>query len=186
MISAACGATGISACQLAQAWGWKVAAIVGSNLKVDFLKKELNIQAFSYKGKDTNDLIKEISESYPYGFDVYFDNVGGEILDGMLSLMKNYGVIVSCGSLNIYNKELKNEYKNMWQLILKRLRLEGFIVYDYQKEYINAYNEIWELIKEGRFKFFEDMKQGGVEMCPIMMENFYKGENIGKYYLKII
>uniref|UniRef100_A0A6B2LLK5 Alcohol dehydrogenase-like C-terminal domain-containing protein n=1 Tax=Arcella intermedia TaxID=1963864 RepID=A0A6B2LLK5_9EUKA len=171
---------------MAKAWGFQVGGIVGTEEKAAQLKKLIEIDyVFSYKNKQKGALEQEIKERIPSGVDIYFDNVGGEMLDIMLSQMKNFGVVIACGAISTYDGNLGYEFKNMWRVILARLRVEGFVVYDYKEENGNALDEIKRLIEEGKFKFIADERVGGVELAPSLFKDFYEGKNLGKFYLKI-
>lgn len=112
LISAAGGATGSAACQLARAWGHEVVGISGGKEKCQLLKEAIGIEVYDYKGCEDREtslrnLKKALSEKYPGGFDIYFDNVGGAQLDLGIELLKQNSLIVACGAISIYDSQLK-------------------------------------------------------------------------------
>ena len=101
LVSTAAGATGIMVCQLAKAWGMNVVGMAGADNKCEWLEKELGIRCINYKAAGAK-LRDEIKKACPKGVDVYFDNVGGEMLDTVFTVMNDFGRIVGCGAISGY------------------------------------------------------------------------------------
>jgi hypothetical protein len=183
-ISAASGAVGSIAGQLAKIHGCKVAGCAGSDEKVRLLKKEFGYHAaFNYR--DSESLPKSIAAICPKGIDVNFENVGGAILEAALWNMRIYGRIVLCGMVANYNDE-KNEPgpRGMMSIIGKRLTMRGFIVTDHPeacREYVSKASD-W--LAEGKLKYRETITKG-IENAPAAFINMLKGGNIGKQIVQL-
>lgn len=153
LISAAAGATGIAAGQIAKLLGCKVVGIAGSDEKCKMITTELGFDgAINYK--TTQDLLAEINNHFPNGVDVYFDNVGGKTLDAALVAMKNFGRVVCCGAISVYNNDLDKGdiegIKNYVHIVTKRLKLEGFIVSDFLPKWGEARSKLVEWMTSGK------------------------------------
>lgn len=184
VVSGAAGATGSIVCQLAKARGCKVIGIAGTEEKckvvVDDFKAD---KCINYK---TGDITKEINDFFPDGVDVYFDNVGGQILDDMFPLMKNFGRIVGCGAISSYNESKEEKYglKNYSYVVMKRLQYKGFIVSDFGKDFGEGAKELMKLYKEGNLTFKED-RVDGIENAAKAWIRLFNGDNIGKIIVKV-
>ena len=183
-ISAASGAVGSIAGQLAKIHGCKVTGCAGSDEKVRLLKKEFGYHAaFNYR--DSESLPKSIAAICPKGIDVNFENVGGAILEAALWNMRIYGRIVLCGMVANYNDE-KNEPgpRGMMSMIGKRLTMRGFIVADHPeacREYVSKASA-W--LAEGKLKYRETITKG-IENAPAAFIDMLKGGNIGKQIVQL-
>jgi NADPH-dependent curcumin reductase CurA len=183
-VSAASGAVGSVAGQLARIHGCRVTGCSGSDEKVRLLKKEFGYHAaFNYRKSES--LPKSIAEVCPKGIDVNFENVGGAILEAALWNMRIYGRIVLCGMVANYNDE-KSEPgpRGMMSIIGKRLTMRGFIVADHPgpcKEYV-AKASAW--IAEGKLTYRETVSRG-IENAPAAFIDMLKGGNIGKQIVQV-
>ena len=124
---------------------------------------------------------------FPEGIDVYFDNVGGEILDLALSKLRRYARVVCCGRISTYKDSLKTqEYqlKNWHKVGSNRAKMEGFFIYDFEAQFAEAKKEMIGWIKEGRLKYQEDILQG-LEKMPEALNRLFEGKNIGKQLVKV-
>ena len=120
------------------------------------------------------------------GVDIYFDNVGGEILDAVLARIRRKARIVICGAISQYNAtEAVQGPKNYLSLLVNRARMEGMVVFDYADRYPVAVAELAGYLKDGRLKSREDVVRGGVEAFPATLLKLFSGENFGKLVLQL-
>jgi len=185
LVSGAAGATGSLVGQIAKAKGAKkVIGIAGGADKVKHLTEVLKFDAgIDYKNED---VAKRIKEEAPEGVNVYFDNVGGKILEASIANMKFKGRIVCCGSISNYNAT-KDEYQtvnNLFRLTTKSLRMEGFIVTDFLKEWGTGRQELLEMWQKGQIQSVEDIQEGW-ENIPKTFFRLFKGENTGKQLARL-
>ena len=184
VVSGAAGATGSVAGQIAKIKGAaKVVGIAGGEAKCKWLTEELGFDiAIDYKSENVKD---ELSKHCPNGIDIFFDNVGGEILDAALINMANNGRIVLCGGISAYNEtELPPGPSNYMQLVIRRCTMAGFIVLDYLDQAPKAYSDILGWIADGSLKHAEDIQEG-IENTPKTFLRLFEGKNRGKQLLKI-
>lgn len=184
VVSGAAGATGSVAGQIAKIKGAsKVVGIAGGPEKCAWLTDELGFDsAIDYKSEDVGDRLRE---ECPEGIDIFFDNVGGEILDAALLNMAMNGRIVLCGGISSYNEtELPPGPRNYMQLVIRRCRMEGFIVIDYMDRAAEAIKELSAWIDSGKIKHGEDIQEG-IENTPKTFLRLFEGKNKGKQLLKI-
>jgi len=182
LISGAAGAVGSLAGQIAKIKGCKVIGIVGGEKKANYIIDELGFDgAIDYK-KDN--VIKDIKRECPKGIDVYFDNVGGKILDSALIYLRMNARIVICGAISQYNNVKAEGPNNYLSLLVNRATMKGMIVFDYAHKYSEAMKEISNWIEQGKIKSKEDIYYG--------IENFYEtflrlfnGDKLGKLVLQI-
>ncbi|MBA3750233.1 MAG: NADP-dependent oxidoreductase [Nitrosopumilus sp.] len=185
-ISAAAGAVGSIACQIAKIKGCHVVGSAGSDEKVNWLLDEVKLDyAFNYKTVGENNLSSELKKACPEGVDLYFDNVGGKHLEAALDNIKTFGRIVFCGMISQYNNTIPpTGPSNLFLAITNRIRLQGFIVrdhYDLQDEFHSSMSK-W--ISEGKIKWKETIIEG-LENAPKAFIGLFKGENFGKMLIKI-
>jgi NADPH-dependent curcumin reductase CurA len=111
-------------------------------------------------------LKEKLKEYFPKGIDVYFDNVGGEMLDEILMHIRDESRIIACGAISAYNQK-KEPYrlKNYSRIIIKRALIKGFLYFDYTKEFPQAIQELSLLVSEGKLKYTTDIRNG-IEECP--------------------
>ena len=185
LISAAAGAVGSIAGQIAKIKGCKVIGITGSEKKSNWLIDHLGFDAaINYKNKD---FYKNLKDACFNKIDVYFDNVGGNIFEKALFMMNLYGRIICCGAISQYDQSIPvNGPKGVPGLIVtKRLNLKGFIVLDFQKEYLRAEKQLIKWLKEKKIKSIEDIVYG-IEKTPSALIGLLNGTNIGKKLVKVI
>ena len=183
VVSGGAGAVGTVTGQIAKIKGCRVVGIAGGEEKCRYLVDELGFDAaIDYKSEDVRSALKE---HCPKGIDIYFDNVGGEILDAALSRLARGARIVICGAISQYNNEgpMKGP-SNYMSLLVNRARMEGFVVFDYADRYMDAAMEMAGWMMEGKLKSREDIVEG-FETFPETLLKLYKGENIGKLILKV-
>ncbi|XP_031378743.1 2-alkenal reductase (NADP(+)-dependent)-like [Punica granatum] len=181
-VSAACGAVGHLVGQFAKLAGCYVVGSAGSKEKVDLLKNKLGFdEAFNYK--EEQDLDAALRRYFPQGIDVYFENVGGKMLDAVLLNMRPHGRISVCGLISQYNTEPEGP-KNLMQIIYKRIRMEGFVVWDYTSLYPKFLDWVLPHIREGKIFCIEDITEG-LQSCPDALIGIYKGRNIGKQVIRV-
>jgi NADPH-dependent curcumin reductase CurA len=184
VVSGAAGAVGQTVGQLARIKGLRVVGIAGGVAKCDWVVKELGFDAcIDYKGGSVKDGLKE---HCPRGVDVYFDNVGGEILDTVLTRINRKARIVVCGAISQYNNTAPVQGpKNYLSLLVNRARMEGMVVFDYADRYPQAVAELAGYLKDGRLKSREDVVAGGVDAFPATLNKLFSGENFGKLVLSL-
>jgi NADPH-dependent curcumin reductase len=183
VVSGAAGATGSAVGQIAKIHGCRVIGIAGGAEKCRRLLEEYGFDgAVDYK----NDKVgKKLRELCPNGIDIFFDNVGGEILDAALARLAMRGRVVLCGAISRYNDAAQAPGpKNYVNLLSQRGRMEGFIVLDYFPRAAEAAAAISRWMKEGRFKDRVDVQEG-LENAPATLARLFSGENRGKQLLRI-
>jgi len=184
VVSAAAGAVGSVAGQIAKIKGARVVGIAGSEEKCAWLIDELGFDAaVNYK---TGAILKAIAAQCPSGIDVYFDNVGGDILEACLFLMNERGRIVCCGALAYYDgvPPTAGPRGIPGLVVTKRLRMEGFIVLDFYDRRRQAEDELATWVAEGRLKVCEDIIEG-LENAPQGLVGLLAGQNMGKRIIKV-
>ncbi len=183
LISSAAGPVGATAGQIARMKGCKVVGIAGSKEKCDYVKGLGFDDCFSYRGAD---LRTAIAAACPGGVDIYFDNVGGEMLDAAILNMKEHGRIVISGQVSEYNRA-ENELRgirNVTRFITHRLRMEGLVVFDYFKRFREAQAEMAGWIHEGKLVYTEDVSEG-LEGSADAFIGLFEGENLGRRLIKV-
>jgi len=188
VISGAAGAVGQTVGQLAKIKGCRVVGIAGGQAKCDWVVKELGLDAcIDYKAGAA--AVREgLRQHCPKGVDVYFDNVGGEILDAVLARLARKARIIICGAISQYNNPHSAPAagpKNYLSLLVNRARMEGIVVFDYADRYPVAVAELAGYLKDGRMKSREDVVEGGIERFPEALLKLFSGENFGKLVLKV-
>ncbi len=183
VVSAASGAVGQVVGQIAKIKGCRVIGIAGGSEKCSWVVDELGFDAcIDYKNEDIGARLKE---TCPDRIDVYFDNVGGEILDEVLKRLAMKARIVVCGAISQYNNTgpVKGP-ANYLSLLVSRARMEGMVVFDYIKQYREAAIEMAGWIAEGKLKYKLDIDEG-IENFPVTLRKLFTGENFGKLVLKV-
>ncbi|KAI5670091.1 hypothetical protein M9H77_10455 [Catharanthus roseus] len=177
-ISAASGAVGQLVGQFAKLFGCYVVGSAGSKEKIDLLKNKFGFdEAFNYK--EEQDLDAALKRYFPEGIDIYFENVGGKMLDAVLLNMRLHGRIAVCGMISQYNLDQNEGVHNLFCLITKRIRMEGFLVFDYYHLYPKFLEVILPQIKEGKVVYVEDIAEG-LENAPSALIGLFSGRNTGK------
>ncbi|WP_299458710.1 NADP-dependent oxidoreductase [uncultured Microscilla sp.] len=184
LISGAAGAVGSIAGQIAKIKGCKVVGIAGGAEKCAYLKDELGFDgAIDYKNEDIHAAIKR---ECPKGVDVYFDNVGGDILDAALANLRMHGRVPLCGAISQYNStEGIAGPKNYLSLLVNRGTMQGFIILDYAKDYQKAAMEMGTWMSQGKLKSREDVHEG-IENFRETFLRLFSGEKLGKLVLKVM
>jgi NADPH-dependent curcumin reductase len=184
VVSGAAGAVGQTVGQLAKIKGCRVVGIAGGQAKCDWVVKELGFDAcIDYKGGSVREGLKA---HCPKGVDIYFDNVGGEILDHVLAKLAPKARIVICGAISQYNNTTPMQGpKNYMSLLVNRARMEGMVVFDYTERFPAAIAELSAYLKDGRMKSKEDVVDGGVAVFPQTLNKLFAGENFGKLVLRV-
>ena len=177
VVSAASGAVGSVVGQLAKIWGCRAIGIAGGPEKCDFVKNELGFdECFDYKAGRLRDQLRDI--------DVYFDNVGGEILDICLARMKLFGRIVVCGMISDYNATEPYRVKNLRAVLVNRLKVQGMIVFDWKDRYGEALKALGGYYAAGKLKTRESVVEG-LANAPQGFIALLKGGNFGKQLVKL-
>lgn len=183
VISGAAGAVGSVVGQIAKIKGCRVVGIAGGEKKCKLLVDELGFDAaIDYKNED---LAAALKRECPKGIDVFFDNVGGDILDTALTRIAPKARIVICGAISQYNnKEAVKGPANYLSLLVNRARMEGFVVMDYATQFADAAKEMGGWMASGKLKSKEDIVEG-LETFPDTLLKLFSGENFGKLVLKV-
>jgi NADPH-dependent curcumin reductase CurA len=188
VVSGGAGAVGSLAGQIGKIVGCRVIGIAGSDEKCRWLTQELGFDgAINYRA--TRSLTGALSEHCPNGIDVYFDNVGGETLEAALDLLNLKGRISVCGMISGYNEADRKGHvgsgpKNLSQLIMKRARMEGFLVLDYWDRAAEAIQALAKWHQEGRLKYRVHEVEG-LQSAPAAMNMLFDGSNHGKLIVTI-
>jgi hypothetical protein len=185
VISAAAGAVGQVAAQLARHAGCRVIGVAGADDKVAYLRDELNFDAaLTYKGKDAGRLTEEISAAAPNGVDVFFDNVGGLTHDAAMRNLAPFGRVIICGVLAA--KPEQDDIGIRWnrQLLIKRALIQGFLVNDFRKRWPEFRQAMTGLLKTGKIVYREDI-MNGIESAPRGLIGLLQGVNRGKLLVRV-
>lgn len=184
VVSAAAGAVGSVAGQIAKIKGCRVVGLAGGTDKCRFVIEEFGFDAaIDYKQEDVR---KKLREYCPNGIDIYFDNVGGPILEATLANLARKARIVLCGAISQYNAtpdDLRGP-RNYMTLLVNRARMEGFVVFDYAARYAEAARAMAGWITEGKLKAREDIVDG-LETFPQTLLKLFRGENVGKLVIRV-
>ncbi|MGB8705524.1 MAG: NADP-dependent oxidoreductase [Gillisia sp.] len=184
LVSAAAGAVGSVVGQIGKIKGCRVVGIAGSDEKINRLKEKFHFDA-GINYKTTPDLNKDLANACPQGIDVYFDNVGGEILDAAMLNMNKFGRIINCGAISIYNaKETPTGPRHEGLLIKNSLLMQGFTVRDFIKDFGPAINQLASWLKEGKLTYSETVVEG-FDNIPQAFLDLFEGKNKGKMVVKV-
>jgi hypothetical protein len=185
VVSGAAGAVGQTVGQLARIKGLRVVGIAGGAAKCDFIVNDLGFHAaIDYKA-GPNAVRDGLKQHCPSGVDIYFDNVGGEILDTVLTRINHKARIVICGAISQYNATSAVQGpKNYLSLLVNRARMEGMVVFDYVNRYPEAIAELAGYLKDGRMKSREHIEKG-IDSFPEALLKLFTGENFGKLVLEL-
>lgn len=184
VVSGAAGAVGSIVGQIAKLKGCHVVGIAGGPEKCKYIIDELGFDgAIDYKNEDVRARLKE---ECPKGLDVYFDNVGGEILDIALSRLKMRARIVICGAISQYNNKMAIKGpSNYLSLLVNRASMQGMVVFDWADRYGEAAKAMGTWLAEGKLKSKEAVFEG-IENFPETFNRLFSGEKLGKLVLKVI
>jgi NADPH-dependent curcumin reductase CurA len=183
VVSGAAGAVGMVVGQIAKIKGCRVIGIAGGKRKCDYLVQELGFDAaLDYK---SGDLESALREQCPKGVNVYFDNVGGPILDTLLTRLARKARIVICGAISQYNNSSRMEGpRNYMSLLIFRARMEGMLVVDYVDRFPEAVRDLSGWLAEGKLKSREHIV-AGFDRFPEALSMLFNGENLGKLLLQV-
>ena len=183
VVSGAAGAVGSVVGQIAKIKGCRVVGIAGGEEKCKYVVEELGFDAcVDYK---TGNLKKQLKEACPNGVDVFFDNVGGDVLDTVLMFINFKARIVICGAISQYNATQPQGPKNYLSLLVNRAKMEGIVVFDNAANYGKAIKEMAGWIKEGKLTSNFYVAEGGVRAFHETLLKLFAGENTGKLVLKV-
>lgn len=183
LVSGAAGAVGSVVGQVAKARGCRVIGIAGGPDKCAWLKEIGFDEAIDYKSGNP---LKRLREAAPGGIDVFFDNVGGEILDAGLANLARGARVVICGAISSYNAEkLPEGPRRYMSLLVFRASMTGFVVFDFEDRYPEAVKGIGEMIRTGRLVARETVLEGGMDAFPQALTGLFEGINTGKLVLKV-
>ena len=179
VVSGAAGAVGMVVGQIAKLHGCRVVGIAGSNEKVKLLKETFDFdEAINYK--TTADIKKSITDACPKGVDIYYDNVGGEISDAVISQINFHARIVLCGQIALYNStEIPMGPRLQPMLLTRSVLMQGFIVSNYQSKFTEGFNHLSAWLKEGKLIYKETVVKG-FDKLPGALLGLFEGDNIGK------
>jgi NADPH-dependent curcumin reductase CurA len=179
VVSAASGAVGSVVGQLAKLWGCRAVGIAGGREKCDYVTRELGFDAcLDYKAGNLRDELRGTK------IDVYFDNVGGEILDLALARMNLFGRVVVCGTISDYNATDPYRVKNWRAILVNRLKVQGMIVFDWKDRYGEALKALGGYLAAGKLKTRESVVEG-LANAPQGFISLLKGGNFGKQLVKL-
>lgn len=183
VVSTAAGATGSTAVQISRTLGCRTIGIAGGPEKCGWIVDELGTEAaIDYKAEDVG---HRLAEFCPDGVDLYYDNVGGSMLEAAIDHMAVHGRIVLCGMISTYNDESPTPGpSNLFELIARRVRMEGFLVSDFGDEFPEARDRLEAWLDEGKLKAYVDVQEG-FENVPQTFLRLFSGANIGKQTLKV-
>jgi NADPH-dependent curcumin reductase CurA len=182
LVSGAAGAVGSAAGQMARIAGCRVIGSAGSAEKVAWVRELGFDDAFDYREQSPRSALAEIA---PDGIDIYFDNVGGDHLEAAIGALRNHGRVVACGSISRYNDaEPSPGPRNMFMVVTKRLRLQGYIISDHFDRFGEFAREAAEWVRDGRLRYRETIVDG-IENAPRAFLGLLRGENVGKMLVKV-
>ncbi|KAI9499162.1 hypothetical protein BDB00DRAFT_221315 [Zychaea mexicana] len=182
-VSAAAGAIGQLVGQIGKVLGLRVVGSAGSDIKTKFLVEELGFDAaFNYKTAHT--YTEKLKELCPNGIDIYFDNVGGKMLEAAINNFNNHGRIIGCGMISQYNGQEPEHVDNLIMIISKRLRFEGFVVFESLDMFESFRNDVTKWLLEGKIKYHETIFDG-IELTPQALVDMLRGKSIGKQLVKV-
>jgi hypothetical protein len=180
-VSAAAGAVGSVVVQIAKAKGMTVIGSAGGKAKCDYVRSLGADQVIDYRA---GPIVRSLHAAAPNGIDVYFDNVGGSHLDAALAGARNNARFAICGMIESYNRREPTSLRFIMRIIAARIRLQGFLVFDYQSRMDEFYREMAPLLKSGAVKA-EETVVDGLEQTPEAFLGLFKGANVGKMLVKL-
>ncbi|KAI8066207.1 uncharacterized protein B0P05DRAFT_553396 [Gilbertella persicaria] len=180
-VSAAAGAVGQIVGQIGKALGCYVVGSAGSDDKVEYLKTIGFDDAFNYKNGDIEELLKK---HCPNGIDVYYENVGGKMLDAVLKVANNFARIIACGMISQYNLTKPEPIYNTMYIVAKRIKFDGFIIMDHMDFEEKFLQDVTPLLANGQIKYREDIVKG-IENTPEALISVLRGKNFGKMVVHV-
>jgi NADPH-dependent curcumin reductase CurA len=182
-VSGAAGSVGSLVGQIAKLKGARAVGIAGGPEKCAWLTHELGFDAaIDYRAENVG---RALHAAAPDGVDVFFDNVGGPILDAALARLARGARVVICGAISQYNDVAVTGPSNYLMLLVRRARMEGFVVFDYASRYAEAAREIAGWLADGSLRTREELVDGGVRAFPEALLKLFRGENTGKLVLRV-
>nr|AAM61308.1 quinone oxidoreductase-like protein [Arabidopsis thaliana] len=182
-VSAASGAVGQLVGQFAKMAGCYVVGSASSKEKVDLLKTKFGYDdAFNYK--EEHDLSAALKRCFPEGIDIYFENVGGKMLEAVLENMRTHGRIAACGMISQYNLKEPEGVHNLASIVYKRIRVQGFAAVEFFDKYSKFLDFILPYVREGKITYVEDIAQG-LENGPSALIGLFHGKNVGKQLVAV-
>ena len=184
VVSGAAGAVGTAAGQIAKLKGARVIGIAGGPEKCAMLTDELGFDgAIDYKAED---VARQLRTLAPDRVNVFFDNVGGDVLDAVLTRLARGARVVVCGAISQYNAtEAVRGPSNYLSLLVSRSRMEGFVVFDFAERYGEAIREMAGWMQAGELQAREDVVDGSIDAFPATLLRLFRGENVGKLVLRV-
>lgn len=184
VVSGAAGAVGSVAGQLGKLYGCRVVGIAGTDEKIQQLTEEFGFDA-GINYKKTSNLQAELAEKCPDGIDIYFDNVGGIILDAVMTQINDFARIINCGAISVYNEEKMPTGPRVEGILIKKSALmQGFLVRNHAKEFGPAINQLSGWLSQGKLKHKETIVKG-FENTPQAFLDIFEGKNKGKMIVKV-
>jgi len=184
VVSGAAGAVGSVVGQIAKIKGCRAVGIAGSDEKVKWINEELGFDA-GINYKTSEHLVKDLAKHCPDGINGYFDNVGGPITDAVFPLLAQNSHIAICGQISMYNSaEAEMGPRFLWNLIMKRATIRGFLVFDYFDRFPEALKDLTEWVTSGKIKYRENVIEG-LENAPKAFIGLFHGDNIGKQLVHV-
>ena len=182
LVSGGAGAVGSVVGQVAKLKGCRVVGIAGGPEKCAYMRDTLGYdEVIDYKAGNT---YRAIRSACPKGVDLYFDNVGGELLDHALANLAREARVVICGAISQYNQTKPSGPANYLSLLVNRASMQGFVVFDYAKQYGEASRVMGEWLREGKLKSREDIHEG-IENFHETFLRLFSGEKLGKLVLRV-
>ncbi len=184
LVSGAAGAVGSLAVQLAKAKGGTVVGIAGSPDKLEWLESH-GVKAVSYRDRDATELTEALQAACPEGFDVYYENVGGTCLEAALNTLRVGARIAVCGMIARYNEATPSPGpSNLAMILIRRARMEGFIVFDHWAHYPEFLGEVGPQVESGQLDYTETVEEG-LERTPDAFLELFEGANRGKMLVRL-
>ena len=180
-VSAAAGAVGSAVVQIAKARGMSVIGSAGGAEKCEFVRSLGADHVIDYKAQP---VLKGLAAAAPEGIDVYFDNVGGDHLDAAFALARMRARFAICGMIEGYNKAEPANFRFIMRVIAMRIRMQGFIVFDFQSRMDEFYREMGQLMASGQLKSQETVVDG-LEKMPDAFRGLFSGDNVGKMLVRL-
>ena len=183
-VSGGAGAVGSAVGQIARLKGCRAVGIAGGSVKCNWIKDELEFDAaIDYKAQDVHEALKV---ACPQGIDVYFDNVGGPVTDAVFPHLNVSSRVAICGQISQYNAvDAPQGPRLLWHFIVKRIRAQGFLVFDFEKHHKEALQELSGWVRSGELKYRETLAEG-IENAPAAFISMLQGGNIGKQIVKLV
>jgi NADPH-dependent curcumin reductase CurA len=182
VVSAAAGAVGSVVGQIAKLKGCRVVGIAGGADKCRHVIEDLGFDAcIDYKA---GRLREDLKAATPNGVDIYFDNVGGEILDTVLARMNPFSRLPVCGLISQYNASEPYGLRNFRSVLVNRIKIQGFIVFDMKEHHRQAVTELASWLAEGKLKYRESIAEG-LRAAPAAFIGLLRGANLGKQLVRL-